>query len=118
MTAETQLGNALQANVLLAAIVGTKIHLDEVPEDLARPYILFAKNGVSQIDRALDNTVLHRSDPFAVTCVGKTRAQAIEMRALVETALVAVNQPPAETQSAYDETMDAETETVLVDWWT
>lgn len=113
---EADVRAALLALPALAALVSTRVCIDEVPEDAPRPYIVFAKQS-GNVDRGLDGVVHHETARIDIQCIGESRAQGIELAGLVREALEAVDQPADDFSAGYDPDNDIEAEVVSVDWW-
>ena len=117
MSAEKDLGDAIQGHAPLVAIVGQAVYLDEVPSDQAKPYVVYSRQ-TTRVERNLLGDIIDRRDIFDVQCVGTSRAQSLQIRALVEDAVVLAGHPPPEMPADYDPATDAEIESVTVEWWT
>jgi hypothetical protein len=75
MSAETALYAALSASSALAALVGTRIWPDVIPEDRAMPAVVFARTA-TQPFIALDGAKLAEVADLTIGCWAKTRGEA------------------------------------------
>ena len=116
MSAESDLRAVLLAHApLVAAVPAARISIDAVAQDQARPYIAFStQNDEATFD--LNNTLLGRVTSIDVQIVGRTRAEAITVRELVEAALLAGGWPWVRRTAGYDAENDIEAEVVSVNW--
>lgn len=118
MSYEADLRAVLVADAALtAAVPAARIAIDQVEQGLARPYIAFsAQQGTPEF--GLDNTLLADTLLIDIQCIGSTRANAIAVRELVKTALLAGGVPWSATSAGYDPDNDIEAEIVSVNWLT
>lgn len=116
MSAEQSVRDILVASGPLVAVVpATRISLDAVAQSLPRPYIVLSKQPV-QTTFGLDNTVLARTSPIDIQCIGISRVNAVAVRELVEAALLGAGLPWSGSTAGYDAENDLEAEVVSVDW--
>jgi hypothetical protein len=117
MSAESDLRDALIAYAPLIAVVpAERIGADAVEQGASRPYIAFAKQS-DEIEHGLDGTELARMSTIDIQCVGSERENALAVKALVQAALDAADQPSDRGFAGYDAENDLEVEVVTVEWW-
>lgn len=117
MSAESDVRDWLVAHAALLAVVPkTRIGWDAVDQDVPRPYIFLNKER-DEPDWGLDNTLFGSDVTMSITCVGRNRAQGIEVANLVRAALVAADQPYDTGTAGFDPENGIEGEVVLVSWY-
>ena len=116
MSAESSLRTALIGYApLVAQVPAARISIDAVPQDAARPYIAFSTQA-AEPTFGLSNALLGTVTSIDIQIVGRTRAEAITVRELVQAALLAASWPWVRTGAGYDAENDIEAEVVSVNW--
>jgi hypothetical protein len=87
MSAAEDLRAALVAHAPLVSLVGARVREDAGDENDTYPYIIFRQTGNEPI-RGLDGSLHARVETFQVESWGTTRAQSMQVHALVEEALM------------------------------
>lgn len=121
MSAETNLRADLAAYAPLAALVGTRIAADKVPQNSARPFAVFVRQE-TEVITTLDGASHGARIKFAVQCWGDTRASAEAVADAVQAALAASTREPYgipidDRSAAYDPDLDLEAVNLIFDWW-
>lgn len=118
MSAESELRAVLIAHApLVAAVPATRIAVDTADADSPKPFIVFSKESDTP-QWGLDNTLVGRHVVLSVQVVGSSRSNAIEVRELVEEALMAEGIPWSGGNGGYDPEADIEAEVLTVEWIT
>lgn len=116
MSAETDIRAALLAYAPLVAVVPTKrISLDMVTQGFPKPFIVLTKSG-DVTTFGLNNSILGRVVTIDIQCVHTDRKSAIQVRELVESALLAASWPWSQITAGYDPDQGLEVEVVTVNW--
>jgi Protein of unknown function (DUF3168) len=120
MSIESDACAALLASPAVLALVGhhggQHVYIDEVPEDVQAPYVVYSKPD-EQIERGLDGSVHLRRARLEFQCVGGTRPLSIQLRNAVIAALEVAGQPPDASSAGFDEDSSVPVEVVPVDWF-
>lgn len=116
MSAESDLRAALLAHApLVAAVPAARISIDAAAQDQPRPYIVFSVQ-TAEPTWGLGNALLGVVTSIDIQIVGRTRAESIAVRELVQDALLAAGWPWVRTTAGYDAENDIEAEVVSVNW--
>lgn len=116
MSAEAELRAVLTAHAPLMAVVpASRIAIDAVPQDGDRPFIAFSTQA-AEPTFGLSNALLGTVTSIDIQIVGANRAQAIAIRELVQSALLAAGWPWVRSTAGYDAENDLEAEVVSVNW--
>jgi len=117
MTAETDLYDALDADVPLAALVGEQIYPDAVPQDKPWPAVVYQRGGTSPV-MTIHGTKCGEWATFQIFCVAETRGSAEAIATAVVTALLSANFQLEDRSAGYDSNVDVHTVTVQVQYFT
>ncbi|MER2518570.1 MAG: DUF3168 domain-containing protein [Candidatus Accumulibacter phosphatis] len=117
MSAETDLFAALSASAALAAIVGTKIYPDAIPEDKAPPAVVYQRANTSHVTTVHSAAPIAEEVRFSITAWAKTRAAATGAADAVADALVAVGHTPGDRADGIDQETGLLATTLDVDWF-
>lgn len=120
MSIEADACAALLSNAAVLALVShdgeQHVYIDEVPEDVLPPYVVYSKPD-EQIERGLDGSVHLRRARLEFQCVGGSRPLSIQLRDAVVEALELAGQPPDVVSAGFDEESLTAVEVVPVDWF-
>jgi hypothetical protein len=119
MSAEADFRALLVAHPGLAALVGTRISENAVPQGLALPYVAFGAR--HELTHNLLGDVMADQATLTVQCWGRNATEAAAVAAQV--ALAVEGAEPARgavvisTEGAYDAQTDADASILVVEWW-
>lgn len=119
MSIETDFRALLAANAGVAALVGTRIALNAVPDNSGYPLIVFGATHNRTL--GIDNTLLADQATLVVMCWGKTSAEA---EAVADAVIAAVPTAPAaagavvlDRAGTFDEELGLDGVALTVEWW-
>ena len=116
MSAETDYRALLAAHSGLAALVGTRIAANGVPQDAPYPLVVFTSAHTP--DLALDNTLLADQVIFATQCWADTAAGAAAVAAQLRAALAGnPNYIVVAEESGFDEELNLDAVVLTVERW-
>ena len=119
MSAETDFRARLVGHAPLAALVGTRVAQNVVPQGAALPFVAFTARHDPLFNLLGD--VLEDPCTFTVQCWGKTSLQADAAADAVAAALATAPAVHGATvtarDGAYDEEMDLHATVLTVEWW-
>jgi hypothetical protein len=119
VSAETDFRALLLAYPGLAALVGTRISENAVPQGTPLPYVAFAARH-ERTHNLLGELMADRAE-FTTQCWGRNAAEAAAVAAQVTLAVQAAD--PARgavvlsTESAYDPATESDATILTVEWW-
>lgn len=101
MSAETDLYAILSGAAPLAAVVGSRIYPDAMPEESEYPVVVFSRTETDPV-QTLDGVIHAEFVTFALGCWAPTRAGADAAADAAVAALVAAGETYAGRESGYD----------------
>lgn len=118
MSAEADLQTLLAGTAAVTAICSTRIAQDRAEQDWARPFVIYTRTGTERF-QTLDGSTPDEKVTFAVECWADTRLVADALADAVTTAIDGGdNGTILDYATGYDPDLDAESTSLIVEWWT
>lgn len=114
MSAETDFRALLAARPQLAALVGTRIAQNAVPQGSPLPLVVFASSHTPE--RSTNGTLLADEVTFTVQCVAEDSAVADQVADEVEAAIYARAEVTAR-DAAFNEELALDATVLVIQWW-
>lgn len=116
MSAETELYAVLAGSAGLAALVGTRIYPDAIPEDQALPAAVYSVEAANP-EACLDSSIAAIATRFRIVGWGKTRTSASGVGDQIVAALLAIGVPYDNRFSGFDAEVGQFADVTEITWW-